>query len=229
MTEQHRTIKSHTTIACYNCDLLVRLPETISPNHRVCCPRCHHNITSGEYRSDQYLAALSLTALIVFIVANSFDFLIFTAQGQDLNISLAAASIELWVREFFVLGGLVMTFIILLPALYLSGLFLLLVPSRWFNKPSRRKFFGRLMSALLPWAMADVFLVGVLVALIKIVSIAEISFGLGFWSYVLFTGIFLHLTIIMDRIRLWRLVDRQPTTSATQTALTHPQTSQRSA
>ena len=229
MTEQQRTIKSYTNIACYNCDLLIRFPETIARDRRVCCPRCHHHITSGDYRSDQYLAALSLTALIVFIVANSFDFLIFTAQGQDLTISLAAASIELWVREFFVLGGLVMTFIILLPAIYLSGLFLLLVPSRWFYKPSRRKFFGRLMSALLPWAMADVFLVGVLVALIKIVSIAEISFGLGFWSYVLFTGIFLHLTIIVDRIRLWRLIDRQPATKTMQSTLAHAQTVQQNA
>lgn len=209
MSQQKEQEFSGHLVACYDCDFLVRIPENIPDSQRLHCPRCHHHITSGEHRSDQYLAALSLTAMIVFIVANSFDFLVFAAQGQEVSISLAASSVVLWERDFLVLGALVLAFIVLLPAVYLCGLLLLLLPRRWSHNSRRSIFLGRVMSALLPWAMADVFLIGVLVALIKIVSIADIVFGLAFWAYIVFTGIFLHITVTVDRMRLWRLVDRQ--------------------
>ena len=196
-------------IACHDCDLLVKAPLQTSEREHYRCPRCHHLLYSGEHHSDHHLAAVSLTALIIFIIANSFDFLTFVAQGQEVSISLAASAFVLWDRDFILLGVLVLAFILVLPALYLICLIALLVPVEWSSNSRLAIGLGRLMSALLPWAMAEVFLIGVLVALIKIVSIATIVFGTAFWAYVLFTALFMHLAVKVDRLRLWRLVDQR--------------------
>jgi paraquat-inducible protein A len=62
---------------------------------------------------------------------------------------------------------------------------------------------GKLISSLLPWCMADVFFTGVVVALIKIIAMADIVFGIAFYSYLLFALFFLYLTQVMDLHRLW--------------------------
>ena len=209
MKDDPRSHEFDGLIACYDCDLLVHAPTPTKEEKQFKCPRCKHTFYSGERYSNQYLGAISTTAIILFIAANSFDFLTFSAQGHDVSISLAASAKELWLREFYVLSSLVLTFILVLPCMYLLGLLLLLIPNQWSKNSHAAIRVGRFMSALLPWAMADVFLIGVLVALIKVASIAEIVFGMAFWAYILFTLMYLHLNSRVDRLRLWKLVDER--------------------
>ena len=54
--------------------------------------------------------------------------------------------------------------------------------------------------------MADVFFTGVVVALIKIIALADILFGVAFYSYLIFALFFLHLNQIVDLHRLWGVV-----------------------
>jgi paraquat-inducible protein A len=60
---------------------------------------------------------------------------------------------------------------------------------------------------LLPWAMSEVFLMGVLVALIKIAAMAKIVLGMAFWAYIFFAVMFLRLVSIADTHRLWGWVE----------------------
>ena len=61
----------------------------------------------------------------------------------------------------------------------------------------------RWLFLLLPWSMVEVFLVGVLVSLIKIASLADVSIGYGFWCFCSFCLMYLKCMLYLDRNWLW--------------------------
>jgi paraquat-inducible protein A len=64
----------------------------------------------------------------------------------------------------------------------------------------------RWMLMLMPWSMAEIFLIGILVAFVKIVTLADVSLGMSFWAYVLFTVCMVVVTLYPDKRRLWARV-----------------------
>ena len=59
---------------------------------------------------------------------------------------------------------------------------------------------------LIPWSMVEIFLIGALVSLIKIISMAEIALGLSFYAFILFA---LSMTIVIlhiDKRELYQLL-----------------------
>ena len=194
-------------MACHECDLLIDLHEQLADDRVVCCPRCHHQISSGQNNALDKVLALSITATLVLIFANSFPFLAFEAKGQSRSINLFQTVLELFEQGYPTLSVLIFCFIILLPLAYLLFLLILTLPIKLRIKRSPPIILGRAIDALLPWAMAEVFLIGVLVALIKVVSMANIVLGISFWAYILFTILFLAISTIVDSHRLWHWVE----------------------
>ncbi len=196
-------------IACHECDQLLYFVPSTDARQTAHCPRCDHAIQAGVSNSLDQVVALCITALIVLVIANYFNFLGFDAKGQERSINLLNASYELYLQGYPVLSVLIFTFIVAIPFLYMSCLLLICLPVklgiRW--RPSL--WVGRLCSAMLPWAMSEVFLVGVLVALIKMASLATIIFGVSFWAYILFSILFLRVEHIVDSHRLWGWIDDQ--------------------
>ena len=70
---------------------------------------------------------------------------------------------------------------------------------------ARRAF--RWVEAVRPWAMGEVFIVGVSVALVKIAGLAQITLGPAFWA---FAGLVV-LTVLNDtftcRLTVWRTLE----------------------
>ncbi len=193
--------------ACHDCDLLIKLPEHVAGHQKVSCPRCRKRVLSGHKNPVDYVLALSCSAIIILLMANSFPFLSFSAQGQSQTMSLFQASAELFQQGFYLLSILVFCFIIFLPFVYLILLVLLLLPMKWGKKRVSSVHLGKLISGLLPWVMAEVFMVGVLVALIKIVAIASVVLGISFWAYIIFTLLFVYIASVVDNKRLWTWVE----------------------
>lgn len=198
----------HYQIACHECDLLLQLPDIEDTHHELRCPRCNHCILAGHERAVEHTVALSLTGIILLAIANASPFLSFASQGQTHSITLFQASRELYVQGFYLLSALVFGFVILMPLLYLCAIFLLATPLL-FNKPLQWPVaFGIFVDRILPWTMTEVFVIGVLVALIKIIPMADVVLGISFWSYIAFTIIFIALSGIISRQRLWSWMDR---------------------
>jgi len=193
--------------ACNECDLLITVPDFIASGKKVVCPRCQHTITTGLDNSLDKVIALSFTAIIVLIISGYFPFLSFSSQGQQRTISLFQASSELYSQGFPGLALLVFFFIYVMPFLYLLLLLIVLSPIKFGIPRSPPILLGKIISRLLPWAMSEVFVIGVLVALIKIVTMADIVLGISFWSYFLFAPLFTYIVSIVDTHRLWNWIE----------------------
>lgn len=194
-------------IACHECDLLINLPKYVEIGKKATCPRCHHHITSGHDNPVDLVIALCFTAVIILAIANSFAFISFATQGHDRTILLIQASSELYVQGFQVLSVLVLLFIVILPLLYLLLLLTILLPNKLGLRKSPPIFLGKVISHLLPWTMSEVFLIGVLVALIKVIAMADITLGVSFWAYVLFAPLFTYIVSIADNHHLWHWIE----------------------
>ena len=193
--------------ACHDCDLLIELPEQLNDNQSLLCPRCKKvQWTQYKHPVDKTVA-YSLTALILLVIANAFPFLSFDAQGQTRTITIIQASNELYIQGFYLLAFLVYVCVLLFPAIYLSCLLAIAIPTKIGLKPPFAITLGRTLSYLLPWVMTEVFMVGVLVALIKIIELADIVFGVAFWAYIGFVVCFLASSAIASKHQLWTWIN----------------------
>ena len=109
-----------------------------------------------------------------------------------------ADTIALLVSVFVILVPLVMLmFMVVLSSALRSGRFhpLLLAPTRW-------------LFHLNAWAMVEVFAIGVIVSLVKLAAMAKVTLGPSFWAYLAFTVLFLLAFAAMDRLSVWRDIER---------------------
>ena len=99
--------------------------------------------------------------------------------------------------------------IVVLPVLRASALAYTLLPLRLGRPPApgaERAF--RLAEHLRPWAMSEVFLIGVVVALVKIGGLASISLGPAFWAMAALVMVVVLESSSLDEWSIWQILDR---------------------
>lgn len=150
--------------------------------------------------------SLSVTAVVMLVLANAFPFLGFAARGQEQAVTLIQSVAVLITEHFPELAFVVFASIIAVPAVLLVGL---IYVSAAISLQKRLPWIRRILRwtlELVPWSMAEIFLIGILVSFIKIVSLADVALGLSFWSYALFTVCMVIVVIHVDKRELWRRV-----------------------
>jgi paraquat-inducible protein A len=193
--------------ACLECDLLLPAPE-IEEGERATCPRCGHLLI--RHPRDGLVRPLNFAvASVIFLMAAlSFPFLSMKAGGLENQMTLIQTARELYDEGQTAVAALVFSFILLIPSILLSLVLALLVPLvRGRNAPWLVAT-GRAIFTLSSWTMVEVFVIGVIVSLVKLMKMASISLGISFWSYVVF-GICLTATLSsLDRAFVWKQIER---------------------
>ncbi len=193
-------------IACHGCDLLIDVSE-LADGSIADCPRCGGFLT--RFRIDAYerVVASSIASVICLILANSFPFLSFAASGLESVMTLLSTPGSLWKHGMPVFAFLVAAFIIIIPAVVLFLLLAIAVPlaqrkSRWWLQPA-----AHLLFKMQGWAMVEVFMIGVIVSLVKIMAMATVIIGVSFWAYAAFSILFTFALANLDRYQCWNLIE----------------------
>ncbi|MFW5447900.1 MAG: paraquat-inducible protein A [Methylophagaceae bacterium] len=101
--------------------------------------------------------------------------------------------------------------IFIIPFIILCGLIYLLIPIRLTRSPPPfSAIILRLIFVLLPWSMAEIFLIGTLVSLVKITSLADVSLGMSFYAFVFFSIFMVATSARLDKIQLHKLLKITP-------------------
>jgi paraquat-inducible protein A len=194
-------------VGCLQCDLLVNLPE-LKPGERATCPRCGFLLTVKIKDGISRALAFAVTALVFLGLANFSPFLSFNAAGSGHTMTLLQASQSLYQEGFRGLAVLVFGFIVLVPGAMLTTLIVLLGPV-YLNRPQPYlALLGRIIYRLSPWSMAEVFIIGVIVSLVKMEGMATVVLGISFWEYVGFTLCFTAAAASLDRLEVWTAIER---------------------
>jgi paraquat-inducible protein A len=199
--ETRTIIPKPRTLLCHECHYQVKLPA-LTHKQAAMCPRCGLQLTVYHQHASQRIIALAATSLIFLLASLPFEFLSFSTSGQYESIDILGGLWVLVEKDYGLLALVQALAILILPAFVLMSLLYLLVPLSLGMRPIKAEWVIKTLFNLLPWTMAEIFLIGVLVSLIKIISIADIGLGLSFYAYLLFT-IFMTITLLyVDKYQL---------------------------
>ncbi|MGF1547857.1 MAG: paraquat-inducible protein A [Thiotrichales bacterium] len=189
--------------ACHDCDLLLRLPP-LEAGQNAACPRCGAVLQRKHANSVERSLALVVTGFILFALANLFPFLALNARGQIQETSLISGAIALWNGDYLLLGGLVLLTTCVFPLVDLLGMLLLLAGVKLHALPRRAANLYRFLRSAQPWGMLEIFLLGVLVAAVKLGDIATVIPGPAAYSFVALIGVLATLSLTLDPHEIWQ-------------------------
>ena len=187
-------------IACLECDLLQRR-AWLESGEQARCPACDALLYERKGNADEYTMALSVAGLLLFVVANTQSFITLRLEGREQTSTILSSAFELFDARFFMLGALVLLMIFIAPLALNLGLIYLLLPLR-LGLPAQSRVLQSI-ERLRPFAMLEVFLLGVLVALVKLKELASIGLEPGFWALVALIVVSAAASISLDTHQLW--------------------------
>ena len=127
--------------------------------------------------------AFTLSAAVLFVIANAFPIVGLEVQGQTTTATLFGTAQALYDQNMRALAALVFFTTILVPAVQLTAMMYLLVPLRSGRVPAHLPKAVRALQAIRPWGMTEVFILGLLVSLVKLGAMARVVPGIGLWSF----------------------------------------------
>ncbi|RYF71675.1 MAG: paraquat-inducible protein A [Comamonadaceae bacterium] len=191
------------TIVCNGCDAVYAKPS-LRRREVMRCTRCGSELDrhSGDQR--QRILPLTVASLIMFAIANLFPIVEIELQGLRSQTTLAGAVRVLNGEGMSLVALLVLATTILFPLLQLCILAWLLVPMSRARRAPGFAFLVRTMQSLRPWGMIEVFLLGVLVAIVKLSSMATVVPGPALYAFVALT-VLLTAVLAFDPRGFWEV------------------------
>jgi paraquat-inducible protein A len=194
------------TLACPECDLLQRLPE-LPPGGKARCPRCGWAIATRTTDPLDRPLALTLTALIALIVANTAPLMGLSAVGRSARTTIIGGAYDMWVQGQEVTAVIVAFCAVIAPTGYLLFMLTVLLAVR---RPPAPQWVGEMLrwaESMQPWSMYEVMLLGILVALIKIAELATVDAGVGMYAVGVLVLLFPAIMVTFDPSEIWRRVE----------------------
>ena len=191
-------------IACRDCGLILEVQQP-EEGGQARCPRCDSALYRRSSYSLELSIALNLSALVLFGAANLFPFLIFKMEGRVQSSVLLSGIDEFVARGFWFMGGLVFLATILAPLAKIAGSLYVLIPVRLGlvdRTPGIARVF-RWTEAFRPWSMMEVFLLGVIVAYVKLVDVAAVELGPSLYAFVALVLLLTLSDVVLEAREVW--------------------------
>ena len=196
----------HRLIACQDCDLLHR-QRLLRYGERATCSRCGAVLYKKKRNSLDYTLIFSLTGIILFLMANIFPFMTFQYEGRVQESVLFTGVKQLLAQDMWMVAILVLMVSIIIPLLRLVGTLYVLLPLKSGRRPWHAALIFRLVEAMHPWAMVDVYMLGVIVAIVKLNDFATIVPGAALYSFAALLISMAAASATLDRHDVWERLE----------------------
>jgi paraquat-inducible protein A len=192
-------------IACATCGLLQRV-ETLEPGTVAECDRCGAVVRERGTGSLATTSALVLAALILYVPANIYPILSMSLHGAYSESTVWDGCVSLFRAGQWPVATVVFLASIAIPLLKLCGLLFLVTTVRFGSgiPPRRRLWVHRFIEMIGPWAMLDVFLLAVLVALVKLDELATVLPGPGLIAFTAVVVLTILASASFDPALIWK-------------------------
>jgi len=190
---------------CHACDLQSRVGD-VPAGGTARCPRCGSVLYRRVRDSLDRTLAFALAGLFLFIAANVFPFLAFEMQGNVTHTTLSTGVRSLYEQGTPIVASLVLLTTIVAPFLQIFSLIFVLGPLRLGIRVPGQTHVFRLLRRVQPWSMMEVFIMGIMVSLVKLLAMAHIVPGIALWSFVLLIPVLAAATSSLDAESVWRRV-----------------------
>ena len=198
-------------IACTVCDALHRMGE-VPEGGKLRCRRCGSVLLRSEDGSLDSILGSAFAMLVLVGSAVFLPFLEISARGFRSNATLLDTALAFTGGVTTPLSVALVMLIVVIPITRAALLTYALLPMRLGLRllPAARRMFY--WSGLLrPWSMAEVFIVGVVVALVKIGGMATVALGPAFWELSIIALIVALESASLSEKTVWRMLEHHPT------------------
>lgn len=194
---------AHDVIGCTICDAVYRLPRGMA-ERTTQCTRCGHKLTFATNGALAWLVSLSATNVVLLFLVVFLPFLELRAGQFGSEASVIDVVLGFSSGIMVPLALAVLAFILMLPLARFLLLIYTLGPIALGTRNLPQAALAlRWAFALKPWAMAEIFMVGVAVALVKLADLATIAIGPAFWIFALIVVLNAFQDTLMCRHTLW--------------------------
>lgn len=189
-------------IACHECDLLQQ-SISLPAKSKAQCGRCGAVLYRDIPNSIDRTIALSIAGLVLFICANLFPFLAFEVSGQSVQATLLSGAFALYKQGMWEVASLVVFTCVVAPLVQLLLMLYIFIQLKFDRLPYATARAFRFLREIQSWNMIEVFMVGVLVALVKLAKMATIVPGLALWSFMGLIVVLTAATAAIDPELVW--------------------------
>ncbi len=192
--------------ACGDCDLLLE-DIAVSPGNNLRCPRCGHVLHRCKKDSVDRSLGLALAGLILFVPANLLPMLRLEVLGIEHSATMMTGVIALFENGMWALA-----IVVLLASIVVPLVKLLLVSYLTLSFKLKRNFpllatCFRWFLHLDEWGMLEVYTLGIIVAYVKLVGMAQVLPELGLYSFMSVLFIVSFISSVMDERKFWQLIE----------------------
>jgi paraquat-inducible protein A len=197
-------------IACHECGTVQRM-RALPEGGAARCGRCGAMLYRQRRDSIEHALLLSLAALILFVIANTFPFLTFRLEGNADTSTLLSGAWSLYREGMWPLALLVLLTATVVPLAWLLGTVYVLLPL-WLGRiPWAVADVFRITELLRPWAMMEVYLLGVIVAYVKLSDLARLELGIALFAFVGLIVAMIAAEAALEPHEVWRRLGPQAT------------------
>jgi len=194
-------------IICRKCQAIHTKP-ILKSKEIARCSECGEVLYEDSKDTFTKSFALSITALILYIVAASFPIIKVYVLAQESDLTIFSMLYYLFNEGFIVVGTVVLVVIVIVPLLLMLSFILIGILSHF----RLAKNFVRAIIAFIihirAWSMVDIFFISILVALVKLFGYADVGFGVSFVALILFVVVELIAMKSIKPVELWQLYKR---------------------
>lgn len=189
-------------VACHECDLLMRKP-VLQDGESAECPRCGYELFSHRHRVVRRSMALVLTALLLYVPANFLPIMQLNLLGQTSQDTVWSGVVGLYESGMQGIAVVVFLCSMAVPLLKLLCQLLVLLSIRMDFARSYGLLLYRIYHHMREWGMLEVYLMGILVAMVKLMGLADLSLGLGLFCFIALLLVQVWLEVTMAPHQIW--------------------------
>lgn len=189
-------------VACHECDLLMRKPSA-GYGERVECPRCGYELYTHRHQVVRRSLALVIAALLLYVPANFLPIMQLNLLGQGSKDTVWSGVLGLYNSGMQGIAVVVFLCSMAVPLLKLLCQLAVLLTIRFDIGRSYGLLLYRIYQHLREWGMLEVYLMGILVAIVKLIELADLSLGIGLLCFVALLLVQVWLEVTMSPHQIW--------------------------
>ena len=193
--------------ACRECDLLVeRIPLDIE--QQAHCPRCNALLFVGRKNPVNKTLLVSMSGLLMVYPAYFLPLMEMGTLGLYSSTSIMATVLPMMTGVYWIPAISLFLFAILFPVLLLALAFWISLHIRIGKCPHYLSRLQRVFQSLVSWGMPEVYVLGIIVSLVKLLDDFAVVVGPGLFSFVVMMFCSLLVTTTVSRLYFWEAIER---------------------
>ncbi|MES2075807.1 MAG: paraquat-inducible protein A [Pseudomonadota bacterium] len=193
-------------ISCHECGTLHR-KAPLGPRQKARCVRCRSVLYRGTSAGPERMAAIVLGAILTFLIAQFCPIVELEVNGLRSSATLYGAIVVLWQEQMQLVAAIVFLSTILFPAVELGALLYVTLGLRAGRVLPGFHRLLRAVSAARHWGMTEVLMIGILITIVKMTSLAQVLVQPGLFAFGALTAM-LAFVVAYEPRALWELGDR---------------------